>query len=116
MANLLLASYFQHNFILRHKACHAFKDESNAEFQPTFHPRFGLIIGLYSKRTIQVNEEILVDYQYCSIRISPSWYKQAWKKFLKNKRKWPNELISQHGYAAHDVNSIFLRTEEKFLL
>ena len=99
----------------RHKACHAFKEESNAEFRPTFHPRFGLIIGLYSKRQLQQNEEILIDYQYSSIKTSPLWYKQAWKRYLKETRKWTDDLISKHGNAAHDVTDIFLRTEQKFL-
>ena len=99
----------------RHKACHAFKEESNAEFRPTFHPRFGLIIGLYSKRQLQQNEEILIDYQYSSIKTSPLWYQQAWKRYLKETRKWTDDLISKHGNAAHDVTDIFLRTEQKFL-
>ena len=103
------------NVLSSHKACHAFKEESNAEFRPTFHPRFGNIIGIYSKRPIQRHEEILVDYQYSTIQTSPNWYKRAWKKFLKEKRKWPEELISKHGNSAHDVNDIFLRTEQKFL-
>ena len=99
----------------RHKACHAFKENANTEFRPTFHPRFGLIVGLFSKRPIPKNEEILVDYQYSSIQLAPTWYKQAWKKYLKKTRKWPKELIQEHGYASHDVYDIFLRIEQKFL-
>lgn len=100
--------------MFRHKACHAFKENANTEFRPTFHPRFGLIIGLFSKRPIPKNEEILVDYQYSSIQLAPLWYKQAWKKYLKETRKWPKEFVDEYGCASHDVYDIFLRTERKF--
>ena len=79
---LTLNAIFTYKFTFRHKACHAFKEAANAEFHPIFHPRFGLIIGLFSKRQIKKDEEILVDYQYASIQYAPSWYKQAWKKYL----------------------------------
>ena len=102
-------------YFSRHKACHAFKETANAEFRPIFHPRFGLIVGLFSKRPISQNAEIVVDYQYSSIQSAPTWYQQCWKKYLRETRKWPKELIEDHGYAAHDVNDIFYRTEQKFL-
>ena len=43
------------------------------------------------------------------------FYQQCWKKYLRETRKWPKELMENHGYAAHDVNDIFYRTEQKFL-
>ena len=102
-------------YFSRHKACHAFKENANAEFRPIFHPRFGMIVGLFSKRPISRDAEILVDYQYSSIQSAPTWYQQCWKKYLRETRKWPKELINDHGNASHDVNDIFYRTEQKFL-
>ena len=97
---------------LGHKACHAFISRANAEFKPTFHPRFGLIIGLKATRNIEEGEEIVVDYQYPCIKSAPAWYQKAWFDYLKAEG-WSNDDVAKHGNAAHDVKAIYHTVSER---
>ena len=65
---------------LGHKACHSF-DESkvNAKFENFHHPRFGQIIALVTTCDISTEDEILVNYNYKSLKKAPNWYKTLWK-------------------------------------
>ena len=58
------------------------------------HPRWGEIVGIFSSREIQEDEELLCNYGYEPDKyLVPEWYKLAWDKHHNNTEKCQNKTI-----------------------
>lgn len=66
---------------LAHKANHSFTP--NTRWGRLDHPRFGLVVTIIAIKTIQVGEELTVNYKY-PVTIAPQWYKDCHKLFYKD--------------------------------
>ena len=66
---------------LGHKVNHKFSQEANGDFEVVKHPLFGVIVAIIAKEVIEEDDEIFVDYNYSIDPESPTWFKEAHKKF-----------------------------------
>ena len=66
---------------LAHKANHSFTP--NTRWGRLDHPRFGMVVTIIAIKTIQVGEELTVNYKY-PVTIAPQWYKDCHKLFYKD--------------------------------
>jgi len=66
---------------LGHKVNHKFSEEANGKFDVVKHPLFGVIVAITATEVIEEDEEVFVDYNYTLEPGSPTWFKEAHKKF-----------------------------------
>ena len=66
---------------LGHKANHSFT-KTNVQFGFVYHPRFGYIRSLVTKRDIKKDEELFVNYNYGfnNAHMLPKWYIETYEK------------------------------------
>lgn len=64
---------------LGHKANHSFRP--NCRYGQIRHPRWGLIVAIFSTRKINKGEELLCNYGYNPDKqLVPDWYREAWEE------------------------------------
>ncbi len=96
---------------LGHKTCHSF--EPNCQFAKIFHPRFGMIMSVFTSKYVGKGDELLVNYRY-PIRTAPEWYRNLWSRYLSVSRGWTKEMVLRYGYQAHQVQSTFNTIDKRF--
>jgi hypothetical protein len=67
-----------------------FQFDGNTEFDIVLHPVYGPSACIVAKKPITKGEELYVSYNY-RIKWAPDWYKEAFKKYEKDKNQGEEE-------------------------